>query len=150
MSSRRHAILLGIAATCAGLRGPGALLAQPQTTGGPARSLTISSTSGRDLFEFYCASCHGPDGKGHGPVEQALKTPPPDLTAIAQRNGGKFPTARVEAILEGTMPATLAAHGSSAMPVWGPIFRGLDANDKTNRVRLLNLVRYLEGIQHVN
>jgi len=36
------------------------------------------------------------------------------------------------------------------MPVWGPIFRALDANDKANRVRLANLVRYLESIQHVD
>ncbi|MBM3771754.1 MAG: hypothetical protein FJW27_10835 [Acidimicrobiia bacterium] len=79
-----------------------------------------------------------------------MKTPPPDLTAIAQRNGGKFPAARVQAILDGTMPSNPAAHGSPTMPVWGPIFRALDANDKANRVRLANLVRYLESIQHVD
>lgn len=79
-----------------------------------------------------------------------MKTPPPDLTAIAQRNGGKFPAARVQAILDGTMPSNPAAHGSPTMPVWGPIFRALDANDKANRVRLANLVRHLESIQHVD
>ena len=38
--------------------------------------------AGRDLFESYCATCHGRDGKGAGPVAGALKTPPADLTAL--------------------------------------------------------------------
>lgn len=121
-----------------------------QTTGGAPRTLVIPSMSGSDLFRFYCASCHGPDGKGHGPVEQALKASPPDLTAIARRNGGRFPAQRVEAILEGAVDPTLAAHGSRAMPVWGPIFRALDANDKANRARVASLVRHLESLQRVD
>ena len=44
--------------------------------------LAINALAGRDLFEFYCATCHGRDGKGAGPVAGALKTRPADLTAL--------------------------------------------------------------------
>jgi hypothetical protein len=33
------------------------------------------------------------------------------------------------------------------MPVWGPIFRGLDSSDTMNKVRIANLVGYLESMQ---
>ncbi len=105
----------------------------------------ILSTSGRDLFEFYCASCHGRDAKGNGPVAAALKMPPSDLTAIAQRSGGTFSKARVEAFVTGE--SRVPAHGSTEMPVWGPIFRGLDTRDAMNKVRIANIVGYIESIQ---
>lgn len=72
-----------------------------QTTGPQKPSLVISSMYGRDLFEFYCASCHGRDGRGGGPVVPALRVVPPDLTTIATRNGGTFPEARVESFVIG-------------------------------------------------
>jgi hypothetical protein len=40
-----------------------------------------------------------------------------------------------------------SAHGSREMPVWGPIFRGLDPNDRLNRVRIRNIVEYLASMQ---
>jgi hypothetical protein len=33
------------------------------------------------------------------------------------------------------------------MPVWGPIFRGLDPSDTRVNVRIANLVGYIESIQ---
>jgi len=111
------------------------------------RSLMISSTLGRDLFEFYCASCHGRDGKGGGPGAAALKVPPPDLTTIARRNGGVFPRSRIEAFVTGDEDRLPPAHGSKEMPIWGPIFRALDPNDRMNRVRIANIVEYIESIQ---
>ena len=114
---------------------------------GPANPpLIISSVSGRDLFEFYCASCHGRDGNGKGPVAPALRVAPPDLTRIAARNDGVFPKARIEALLTGDRNIP-PAHGSSDMPVWGPIFSALDSNDRMNRVRIANIVDYLASIQ---
>ena len=32
-----------------------------------------SSVSGAQMFKAYCAVCHGPSGKGDGPVATALK-----------------------------------------------------------------------------
>ena len=33
------------------------------------------------------------------------------------------------------------------MPVWGPIFKGLDSRDAINAARIENLVKYIESIQ---
>jgi mono/diheme cytochrome c family protein len=118
-----------------------------QTTGPQKPSLAISSMYGRDLFEFYCASCHGRDGRGRGPVVPALRVVSPDLITIATRNGGTFPHARVESFVTGDQVEPTPAHGSRGMPVWGPIFRGLDANDAVNKVRVANIVGYVESIQ---
>lgn len=109
--------------------------------------LVIHSMFGSDLYKFYCASCHGTDGRGGGPVAQTLRSDTPDLTKLALRNGGVFPRARVEAIIEGRADPPLPVHGTREMPVWGPIFRGLDANDAANRTRIGNLVDYLQSLQ---
>jgi mono/diheme cytochrome c family protein len=121
--------------------------ASGQTTGPTNPPLVISSMHGRDLFEFYCATCHGGDGKGRGPVASALRVPPPDLTRLTDRNGGGFPKTRVQAFVTGEQEAILSAHGSKDMPVWGPIFKALDPDDRMNRVRVANIVDYIEGIQ---
>jgi mono/diheme cytochrome c family protein len=99
------------------------------------------------LFEFYCASCHGRDEKGKGPVVPALKNPPPDLTTVAQRNGGTFPRARVESLVTGDEDRMATAHGSKEMPVWGPMFRGLDPSDTMNKIRIANIVGHIESMQ---
>ena len=117
-----------------------------QQTGGTPPPLVIPSMSGGDLFRFYCASCHGRDGKGNGPVAAALTRRPPDLTTIARRNGGRFPTDQVESFVTGNREPTLA-HGSAEMPVWGPIFRALDPQDRLNRIRIQNVVAFIESIQ---
>jgi mono/diheme cytochrome c family protein len=86
-----------------------------------------SSERGKELFSEYCASCHGVSGKGNGPAASALKIPPADLTALAARNKGQFPSLRVmQAIKAGP---SIPAHGSEIMPVWGPIFLQGDNSD---------------------
>jgi mono/diheme cytochrome c family protein len=123
------------------------VLAAVQTTAPKNPDLVIKSVAGQDLFEFYCASCHGRDGKGNGRVAPALKVAPPDLTTLAQRNRGTFPAARVAGVLEGEERLSTPAHGASDMPVWGPIFKGLDSRDEVNEQRIENLVKYIESIQ---
>jgi mono/diheme cytochrome c family protein len=118
-----------------------------QTPAQKLPDLVIRSVAGRDLFNFYCASCHGIDGKGGGHVAPALKTRPPDLTVLTRQNGGTFPAAKVEEIIRGETRAPASAHGSSDMPVWGPIFRGLDSRQEVNDARIENLVKYIESIQ---
>jgi mono/diheme cytochrome c family protein len=105
----------------------------------------ISSVEGADLFRAYCASCHGKDGRGHGPVAPVLKATVPDLTVIAKNNRGKFPEARVRRIIVGE--GMIASHGSREMPVWGPIFSQVEADVDRGPVRIQNLVKYLESIQ---
>lgn len=112
-----------------------------------APDLVIRSLAGRDLFDFYCASCHGRDGKGSGRVAAALKTPPPDLTTLAERNKGAFPAAMVEDVIRSGTQSSKPVHGSSEMPVWGPIFKGLDRRNDVDEARIENLVKYIESIQ---
>lgn len=125
--------------------------AQWGVSGQPQRPRTqpaaIPSMAGRDLFEFYCATCHGRDGRGGGPVASALKTRPADLTTIAARNGGTFPRARVAGLVTGDDILGTPSHGSREMPVWGPIFHALDPAESVNKVRVANIVDHLESIQ---
>jgi mono/diheme cytochrome c family protein len=102
---------------------------------------------GEQLFKGYCASCHGRTGKGDGPFVQALKTPPADLSLLAQRNGGTFPRERVILLIQQGKPAE-EAHGSKEMPVWGPIFAAMSHDSfKATNPRIEDVVSYLESIQ---
>jgi mono/diheme cytochrome c family protein len=108
------------------------------------RPLIIRSTFGADLFHFYCSNCHGSDAKGR--TWRSDRQPPPDLTTLAHRNKGIFPRDAVfDRIKYGDL--TPSAHGTTDMPVWGPIFRSLEPSEGMLDVRLENLVQYLESIQ---
>ncbi len=47
----------------------------------PARS-----ADAKQVYEKNCASCHGPSGKGDGPVGKKLKPPPGDLSAATKKS----------------------------------------------------------------
>jgi mono/diheme cytochrome c family protein len=104
---------------------------------------------GAELFKSYCASCHGVDARGGGPVAPALITPPSDLSRIAARNGGVFPESSVTKMIDGRFD--LPAHGSREMPVWGtrlaeeiPSFA---TGEEVARGRIASLVEYLKSLQ---
>jgi mono/diheme cytochrome c family protein len=109
------------------------------------RTNLIYSVKGPDLFRAHCAACHGVGGRGDGPVARALKVKPPDLTTTAQRNGGRFPAERIRKLISGDEESN--AHGSREMPIWGPIFHQVEWDRDWGRVRLENLVKYLQSIQ---
>jgi mono/diheme cytochrome c family protein len=98
---------------------------------------------GQKLYAKYCASCHGADARGQGPVAAALKVGPPDLTMI-QSPGQKFPFARVLTIINGERD--LPAHGTRKMPVWGAILRR-SKGDLESQLEIYTLARYIESIQ---
>ena len=105
-----------------------------------------SAASGKEMFNSYCASCHGADAKGDGPAAAALKSQPANLTRLAKDNGGKFPEDRVMSILRGQ--ATVTAHGNFDMPVWGPVFWRLSQGHPADvQQRITNLTRYIESLQ---
>lgn len=52
-----------------------ALRAEDQAAG-----LTYAQGQGKHLFEQYCATCHGDEGKGDGQNASNLNPPAPDLT----------------------------------------------------------------------
>jgi len=113
---------------------------------GPDNVHLIESIQGPNLYKAYCAVCHGPNGKGDGPMAKSLKTAPSDLTRISSRNNGMFPLAKVRRIISGEEPRS-AGHGTREMPTWGPIFSQVAWDQDLGRVRVDNLARYLESLQ---
>lgn len=105
----------------------------------------IPSLDGRELYTAYCASCHGLDAKGTGPVASVLKTPVPDLTRLPLKNG-KLPVADLEKFILGEGPVKVA-HGSADMPVWGPVFRRVEKDQDLGLVRVRRVVEYLKTLQ---
>jgi mono/diheme cytochrome c family protein len=119
------------------------LVSYVQTLQAPS---TAVNDAGSQLFRTYCASCHGADARGSGPMAPQLRGIPPDLTSFAARNGGVFPGERVHRIVEGR---DVASHGDREMPVWGDAFRrtrgGL--SEDAIKARIGAIVDYLERIQ---
>lgn len=105
-----------------------------------------SPASGQEMYKTYCAVCHGTEGKGNGPAAQALKVPPTDLTGLAAKNSGKYPSLKVSAIIRGE--DVLAAHGTKDMPIWGNLFWEMSAGHQGEvEQRIANLNQYLESLQ---
>ena len=109
---------------------------------------------GKREYDANCAVCHGPKGKGDGPNAGAGVLRPADLTALAQRNGGWFPIARVYEFIDGRR--LVKAHGSREMPVWGLGYRAeaaeyyaqAPANAEAHvRERILALTEYVYRLQ---
>ena len=113
--------------------------------GGQAKTLPIHTVNAAEIFHNYCAACHGVDGRGNGPAAQALKYKVPDLTQISKRGNGKFPIVRIRDIIDGR--ETLVGHGSREMPIWGPVFHQVDADQDLGNVRTDNLAHYIESLQ---
>lgn len=75
---------------------------------------------GKSEFLSSCASCHGADGKGKGPMSGLLKVAPSDLTVLASNNKGVFPTDALYQTINGSR--SVPAHGTREMPIWGERF----------------------------
>jgi len=106
-----------------------------------------SSISGSYLYKTYCATCHGKDAKGDGPLASSLRFAPSDLTLIAKRNGGAFPSEQVFRIVDGRKP--VKGHGGPDMPVWGDAFKGsVDGfTEEKVKEKIDALVDFLKSIQ---
>jgi mono/diheme cytochrome c family protein len=103
--------------------------------------------SGREMYLRYCASCHGVDGKGNGPVAPSLQQPPSDLTRLAER--GRLDERYLMTVIDGRR--LVRAHGPREMPVWGAVFQDeLKARPYpgyTGLLRTRTLADYLQTIQ---
>ena len=121
----------------------------PATTPPVVKHVPIKNTSassGKEMFNNYCAVCHGTDGKGGGPAASAMKVPPTDLTGLAKKEGGKYPSAHVASVIRGQ--ADLASHGSKDMPVWGPLLSSVSQGHEAQvQQRVANLVDYIGTLQ---
>jgi mono/diheme cytochrome c family protein len=123
---------------------------------------------GKADYLNYCASCHGVDGKGNGPLAPTLKIAPSDLTVITKKNKGNFPYTLLRKTIESRELGLARAHGPREMPVWGPVFAqepegpapgatagggGMYGANTAQcahlaaKVRIMNIVDYIESIQ---
>jgi len=107
--------------------------------------------TGAELYRTHCATCHGIEATGQGPMAGVLVIKPTDLTQLAAGNGGEFPTGRVVKRIDGRDP--LVSHGSP-MPVYGYFFEGNDTAIKTpagqpilTSVPIVDLLAYLKSLQ---
>lgn len=115
-----------------------------------SQAIAQNVETGAELYQHYCATCHGIDATGQGPMAGVLVIQPTDLTQLASGDG-MFPTASVVARIDGRDP--LVSHGSP-MPVYGPYFDGQDTTMKTpdgqpilTSQPIVDLVAYLETLQ---
>lgn len=79
------------------------------------------AAKGKSLYDANCATCHGPGGKGDGPVGSALQPPPRDFTIgdfkIDADKDGK-PGSDADLVLVIAQGAA-AFGGSPMMAPWG-------------------------------
>lgn len=109
---------------------------------------------GRSHYHTHCATCHGLEGSGDGPMSGVMTIKPVDLTELTAANGGTFPLERVVKRIDGRDP--LVSHGSP-MPVYGDYFEGtFDVPMKAPTGQpiltsqpVVDLVAYLREIQRV-
>jgi mono/diheme cytochrome c family protein len=132
MRGMTHPIVLILA----GLTGVGATL-----------GAAVTVENGGALYRSYCASCHGAEGKGDGPLAPNLRVAPSDLTRLAKRNHGKFDAEKTRRAIDGRGPKEI--HGGSDMPVWGDAFkRAGDGYDELKvKARIDALVEHIESLQ---
>lgn len=113
-----------------------------------AQDPTRAAERGELLYRVHCASCHGEDGAGGGPVAEVLEVPPTDLTGLAADDDGDFPEEEVRRSIDGRGDVT--GHGRREMPVWGLTFQqpGRDTDQEAEvRGRIDDLLAYLRSIQ---
>ena len=112
---------------------------------------TVPEYDGAMLYRGYCASCHGPTGKGDGPVAPAMIANMQDLRTIQARYTGVFPREIIENTIDGS--DMRIAHGTRDMPVWGWVFyiaeyrMGEEEPEKLATTRIIALVDHIESIQ---
>jgi mono/diheme cytochrome c family protein len=118
---------------------------------GSAQTFDLTDYSGGELFLQFCSACHGESARGDGPVASSLNVLVPDLTRLAERREGRFPTSEVRDVIDGR--ALVVAHGTRTMPVWGYEFwieEGADAPAEADARELIDrLVRYVLSVQQI-
>ena len=126
-----------------------AVLAGAIITLATAAAAAEHGSAGKTLYLRHCSACHGASGRGDGVVSGFVTPRPTDLTQIATKAGGAFPSAKVAQSIDGT--TVIGAHGAADMPVWGEVFRRQSAAALTKgteaRSKVMLITEYLRSIQ---
>jgi mono/diheme cytochrome c family protein len=109
-------------------------------------SIHTNPDSGQEMYEQYCAGCHGNDGQGLGSAAHYCTVPPAKLALLAKRNHGVFPASHVCQVLHsgtGKRP-----EGQGYMPVWAPLLQSMNGDKpETTETRIANLTEYVKTLQ---
>jgi cbb3-type cytochrome c oxidase subunit III len=98
---------------------------------------------GRRLYVSYCLLCHGPDGKGDGPLAKAMQISPADLTTTVRSRSDTILTK----IITGEGRQTITGRDrhnllSEAMPEWSEVFSASQVK------ALIAYLRFLGSAKH--
>jgi mono/diheme cytochrome c family protein len=111
-----------------------------------------STMSGEQLYRRFCASCHGVQGRGDGPVAASFRVEVPDLTQTGTRMHGTDVRDRIVRIIDGRY--IIGAHGTRIMPVWGEDLARLEIGnpeaERASQIMIGRLADYVTGLQHAS
>lgn len=86
------------------------------------------AAKGRPLYERHCLLCHGPEGRGDGPIGMRIDPPAVNFHDSSSRN--KSDRQLYEALTEG--------HRGSAMPAWKKELSEEELRDILSYIRKLS------------
>ena len=109
----------------------------------PSLAESASSYEGRLLFTTYCLLCHGPDGRGRGPLAVRMKIEPADLTVTVRSRSDMV----LEGIISGQGRQLVSGRDrhnliSDAMPEWKDILSSREIES------LIAYLRFLSTSKH--
>jgi len=103
----------------------------------------VSAFEGQRLFVSHCMICHGPDGKGNGPLAKNLDLNPVDMTRTLRSRSDTI----LKKIISGEGGQTISGRDrhnvlTDAMPNWGEVLSDsqIDA--------LIAYLRFLSTAEH--
>lgn len=109
------------------------------------RSLPVEA--GKEMYNSYCAACHGENGKGYGPAWPVLSKGAPDLTVLTLQNQGRFPKYKVTTALS-QFGESHQLGTRAEMPDWYKAFVSLDRTCPFRAgVRARSISNYVETLQ---
>lgn len=130
---RPIALVLGALITCAACS-PGQSFTEPITFGTRVvQPYTLEK--GRDIFNRYCATCHGLDGMANTAAARQMNPAPRDFTQVLFKHkaspGNQLPSdAELIKVIKNGVPGT-------AMPAWGQL-AGTEIDAVTQYIKIFS------------
>lgn len=97
-----------------------------------ARAQESDPTKGHEVYELYCATCHGNEGRGDGELAARLDPRPRNLAdqAYMERLSDEY-------LREFITRGGSNMHKSPMMPSWAPVLRAEDVRNVVVYIRRL-------------